>query len=106
MVCYAYDDYQNWITPYPYEIYISQYNNLVSENNSKIEAEKQARTKQAETLTNSILDDENTFKDLSVDKSTRKKIYESITKPIYRDPETKQQYTAIQKYALDNPADF
>jgi hypothetical protein len=27
---------------------------------------------------------------LSVDKSTRKKIYESITKPIYRDPETKQ----------------
>lgn len=88
------------------QFYISQYNNLVSEHNSKLEAEKQARIKQAETLKNSILDDDNTFKDLSVDKSTRKKIYESITKPIYRDPETKQQYTAIQKYALDNPADF
>ena len=88
------------------QFYISQYNNLVSENNSKIEAEKQARTKQAEALKTSILDDDNTFKDLSVDKSTRKKIYDSITKPIYRDPETKQQYTAIQKYALDNPADF
>ena len=88
------------------QFYISQYNNLVSENNSKIEAEKQARTKQAEALKMSILDDDNTFKDLSVDKSTRKKIYDSITKPVYRDPETKQQYTAIQKYALDNPADF
>lgn len=88
------------------QFYISQYNNLVSENNSKIEAEKQARTKQAEVLKTSILDDENTFKDLAVDKNTRKKIYDSITKPIYRDPETKQQYTAIQKYALDNPADF
>lgn len=88
------------------QFYISQYNNLVSENNSKIEAEKQARIKQAEALKTSILDDDNTFKDLSVDKSTRKKIYDSITKPIYRDPETKQQYTAIQKYALDNPADF
>lgn len=88
------------------QFYISQYNNLVSENNSKIEAEKQARTKQAEALKTSILDDDNTFKDLSVDKNTRKKIYDSITKPIYRDPETKQQYTAIQKYALDNPADF
>lgn len=88
------------------QFYISQYNNLVSENNSKIEAEKQTRTKQAEALKTSILDDDNTFKDLSVDKSTRKKIYDSITKPIYRDPETKQQYTAIQKYALDNPADF
>lgn len=88
------------------QFYISQYNNLVSENNSKIEAEKQERTKQAEALKMSILDDDNTFKDLSVDKSTRKKIYDSITKPVYRDPETKQQYTAIQKYALDNPADF
>lgn len=88
------------------QFYISQYNKLVSENNSKIEAEKQERTKQAEALKMSILDDDNTFKDLSVDKSTRKKIYDSITKPIYRDPETKQQYTAIQKYALDNPADF
>lgn len=88
------------------QFYIQQYNKLVSENNSKLEAEKQARTKQAEALKTSILDDDNTFKDLSVDKSTRKKIYDSITKPIYRDPETKQQYTAIQKYALDNPADF
>lgn len=88
------------------QFYISQYNKLVAENNSKIEAEKHARDKQAEALKTSILDDENTFKDLSVDKSTRKKIYDSITKPIYRDPETKQQYTVIQKYALDNPADF
>jgi hypothetical protein len=72
------------------QFYISQYNNLVSENNSKIEAEKQARVKQAEALKTSILDDDNTFKDLSVDKSTRKKIYDSITKPVYRDPETKQ----------------
>ena len=88
------------------QFYITGYNNLVSEHNTKLEAEKQARNKQAETLKNSILDDENTFKDLSVDKSTRKKIYDSITKPVYRDPETKQQYTAIQKYALDNPADF
>ena len=29
MVCFAYDDYQNWITPYPYEIFISQYEKLL-----------------------------------------------------------------------------
>lgn len=29
MVCFAYDDYQSWITPYPYEIYISQYEKLL-----------------------------------------------------------------------------
>jgi hypothetical protein len=29
MVCFGYDDYQNWITPYPYEIFISQYEKLL-----------------------------------------------------------------------------
>ena len=29
MVCYAFDDYQSWITPYPYEVYISQYEKLL-----------------------------------------------------------------------------
>ena len=29
MVCFGYDDYQSWITPYPYEVYISQYEKLL-----------------------------------------------------------------------------
>lgn len=29
MVCFSYDDYENWIKPYPYEIYISQYKKLL-----------------------------------------------------------------------------
>lgn len=29
MVCYAFDDYERWIAPYPYEIYISQYEKLL-----------------------------------------------------------------------------
>ncbi len=31
MVCYAFDDYERWIDPYPYEIYISQYEKLLPE---------------------------------------------------------------------------
>ena len=30
MVCYAYDDYESWTTPYPYETYISQYEKLLA----------------------------------------------------------------------------
>lgn len=29
MVCFSYDDYENWIKPYPYEIYVSQYEKLL-----------------------------------------------------------------------------
>lgn len=88
------------------QFYISNYNNLVTENNNKVEALKQEREKQANALKTSILDDDKAFSELVVDKSTRKKIYDSITRPVYKDPKTKQQYTAIQKYALDNPAEF
>ena len=31
MVCYAFDDYENWIKPYPIEIYLSQYEKLLGE---------------------------------------------------------------------------
>ena len=29
MVCYAYDDYEGWISPYPYEVYTSQLKKLL-----------------------------------------------------------------------------
>lgn len=31
MVCYAYEDYENWTNPYPVEIYLSQYEKLLKE---------------------------------------------------------------------------
>lgn len=30
MVCYAFDDYENWLVPYPYEIYISQFEKVIN----------------------------------------------------------------------------
>lgn len=30
MVCYGYDDYESWISPYPYETYVSQYDKLLA----------------------------------------------------------------------------
>lgn len=29
MVCYGFDDYETWIEPYPYEVFVSQYKKLV-----------------------------------------------------------------------------
>ena len=30
MVCFGFDDYENWIAPYPYEVFVSQYVKLLS----------------------------------------------------------------------------
>lgn len=30
MVCYAYDDYKNWLGPYPLDVFVSQYNKLLT----------------------------------------------------------------------------
>ena len=46
------------------------------------------------------------FGDLSIDKSTRQKIYDNIAKPVYKDPETGEYFTAIQKYEMENRTDF
>ena len=62
--------------------------------------------KEAETLKKSILEDDKAFNDLVVDKTSRKKIYDNISKPIYKDPDTGEMLTAIQKYEMENHTDF
>ena len=51
MVCFGYDDYQNWITPYPYEIFISQYEKLLKAwGQGCVELEKLPDTKDLKEL--------------------------------------------------------
>ena len=83
-----------------------KYNELVNDAKSEAEQEEKERKGQAEKLKTSILNDKEVFGDLSVDKSTRQRIYDNISKPVYKDPETGEYYTAIQKYEMDNRVDF
>lgn len=83
-----------------------KYNELVNDAKSEAEQDEKERKEQAEKLKASILNDKEVFGDLSVDKSTRQRIYDNISKPVYKDPETGEYYTAIQKYEMDNRVDF
>ena len=83
-----------------------KYNELVNGAKSEAEQEEKERKEQAEKLKSSILNDKEVFGDLSVDKSTRQKIYDNIAKPVYKDPETGEYFTAIQKYEMENRTDF
>lgn len=83
-----------------------KYDELVNDAKSETEQEERERKEQAEKLKSSILNDKEVFGDLSVDKSTRQKIYDNIAKPVYKDPETGEYFTAIQKYEMENRTDF
>ena len=83
-----------------------KYEELVNEAKSEIEKEEKNRKEQAEKLKSSILNDKDVFGELAIDKSTRQKIYDNISKPVYKDPESGEYLTAIQKYEMENRTEF
>lgn len=88
------------------DFFRDKYDELVNDAKSETEQEERERKEQAEKLKSSILNDKEVFGDLSIDKSTRQKIYDNIAKPVYKDPETGEYFTAIQKYEMENRTDF
>lgn len=88
------------------DFFKDKYDELINEAKLEAEQEEQKRKEQAENLKTSILNDKSIFGDLSIDKSTRQKIYDNIAKPIYKDPDTGELYTAIQKYEMEHRTDF
>ena len=83
-----------------------EYDSLIAEAKKDSERERAQRQKDAEDLKNSMLNNDDIFGDLKVDKTTRQKAFDTISKPIWKDPETGQYYTALQKYEKENRLDF
>lgn len=88
------------------EFFKNAYNSMINEAKKAEEDEVNERKKDAETLKKSILEEEKVFGDLQIDKATRNKAFEAISKPVYKDPETGELYTALQKYEMENRIDF
>jgi hypothetical protein len=88
------------------EFYQAQYNGLLQQAQQQIAAEQQERKQKAEALKNSILTDKKVFGEVEVDKNTRQRILDNIMKPVYKDPDTGEVFTAIQKYERENSNDF
>ena len=88
------------------EFFQNEYNNLVKEAQEEKKKEDQERKEQAEKLKKSILEDNKVFGDIQIDKATRQRVFDNISKPVYKDPETGELFTAIQKYEMENSTEF
>lgn len=88
------------------EFFTGEYNRLLQEAQQKFEEDKAARAKQAQQLQESMLNDKQLMGDIEISKDVRKKAFDAISKPVYRDPDTGNYLTAMQKYQAENKADF
>lgn len=88
------------------EFFKNSYDSIVEEAKKAEEREVEERKKDAETLKKNILEEEKVFGELQIDKATRQKVFDNISKPVYKDPETGELFTALQKYEMDNRLDF
>lgn len=88
------------------DFYTDKYNELIEAG----EAERQNAIKQRENdinrLRKEILDGADIFEGLKLDKATRQKVFDSIMKPAYKDKETGDVLTEVQKYERDNHEEF
>lgn len=88
------------------EYFQKQYNTLIEDTKKASEEEEKKLRKQADDLKKSILEEEKAFGEITLDKTTRQRVYDSICKPVYTDPETGDRLTEIQKYEFEHRTDF
>lgn len=83
------------------DFFSNKYEKMLAD--AKAEEEKiiETRKKQSEELKNSIMTDKKLYGDVDIDKATRQKIFDTLSKPIHRD-KNGNYMTELQKYQAEN----
>ena len=87
------------------EYFSTQYQDLIKEAQEEAKEEQRKIKEEAAQLKKSMLEDKEVFTGITLDKTTRQKAFENITKPVFK-TEDGEYLTAIQKYEMDNPVEF
>lgn len=89
------------------DYYTESYNDVIEEARKSKNKELEDTKRKSEEIKKNLMDGRTTFfGDLNPDKATRQKIYDNITKPVYKDKETGRMLTAVQKYEKDHGQEF
>lgn len=88
------------------EHFENEYKNVLESAKKEKEEFEEQRKKQVEELKESILNTDKFFDEMQIDKSIRQKAFDNLMKPVYKDKETGNMITAIQKYEKENKSDF
>lgn len=87
--------------------YKSSYNELLKNAKEAKLQEENDRKERTENLKKSIFDNKNKFfGDLELDQATRQRVFDNISKPVYKDPKSGETFTAIQKFEMEHSDEF
>lgn len=88
------------------KFYKGQYDKLLNDAKTAAENEKKLQQQNSEKFRKMVLEDEIAFGQSKLDKRTKQQIFDAVSKPVWKDPDTGQLLTKVQKFQKDNPLEF
>lgn len=82
------------------------YENIQQEAKKRVEDARKQRQQDEAKFRKMILEDEIVLGDAKLDKKTRQSVFDAVSKPVYKDPDTGQLLTQVQKFQKENPMEF
>lgn len=87
--------------------YKESYDDLREDAKREADEQRERYRKFDEDLKKSIMDDKEVVKGIGeLDKSVRRKAYEAVSKPVFKDSSTGRVYSAVQRFEKENPVEF
>lgn len=88
------------------KFYQTGYEQLQKDSKAKAEAAREAQKQNAEKFRKLVLEDDIQIGDSKLDKKTKQRVFDAVSKPVYKDPDTGQLMTQVQKFQKENPLEF
>lgn len=86
--------------------FTDKYNNLVDAKRKEKEEFEKSREKETAELKKDIMENKELLGGVSIDKLTRQRIFDNVTKPIHKDKETGELLTEVQLYQREHRMEF
>ena len=86
--------------------YANGYKKIQDDAKKKADEFRAAQKKQSEDFRKMVLEDEIKIGESKLDKRTCQKVFDAVSKPVYKDPDTGKLLTAVQKFQKEKPLEF
>jgi len=86
--------------------YQTGYEKIQKDAKDRVENMKKARQQDEAKFRKMILEDDIVIGETKLDKRTKQSVFDAVSKPVYKDPDTGQLLTQVQKFQKENPMEF
>jgi len=86
--------------------YQEGYKKIQNDAKERVENARKARQQDEAKFRKMILEDDIVLGETKLDKRTKQSVFDAVSKPVYKDPDTGQLLTQVQKFQKENPMEF